>query len=422
MSREDAKRCLLLSAASFFIALLFYRYQVRKPILPPKPLTVVLTGKITSPSYRRGQSQYFTVGNVSVETAPLPLRLYEVRVRGHVAVPVCYGDLVQLRGVLTPHASMNFPELKRVGRGGGAVRGALFHIRADLEQRIAQLVPEPEAGLLSGVLLGSKHALSYRWEQVFKRVGLMHVVVASGYNVSILARVLDALARPLGPSLSAGTSLLGIALFTLMLGAEPPILRAAIMGAISLWGKVLGRPKDAIRALVFSAFLMILYDPLIIDSVSFQLSFAASLGLIILATPLRERFSWKPLRFLGLDEDFFSTVAAFIFIFPIISCYFGNISWAAVLVNSLVLWTIPYMMLFGSLAVMSSFLSRKLSLLLGGVSWIFLRLFNSVALFFSNLPVSFSFRVPNWAALIYYSLLLILCLIFRNFWKEKSEE
>ena len=415
-------KVLFISVSLFLTSYWFYRYQKLKPILPKEPVQVIIEGKVARPPYFRGQNQYLELEDVRVIESPVFIKLPEVRVRSYPAPRFFYGDRLRIEGRLTPMATMRFPErVDLVGQGGNRVKKALFKFRKHLEDIVCQALPEPEAGLLSGILLGSKHALSYEWEEIYKKTGLMHVVVASGFNITILVDFLGALARPLRSIFSAVVPLLGVVLFALMLGAEPPIVRAAIMGMITLWGRSLGRPKDVLRTLLFSGLVMILFDPLIIDSLSFKLSFAASLGLILLASPLRECFKLKLLKFFKLDEHFFSTISASLFVFPIVSYYFGRAAIGSFLVNTLVLWVVPYSMFLGFVMVFTSLFSSWLSRLVGRFAWLLLRFFNATAKFFSKFPLVWEGRIPLFGVFVYYLMLFGLCWFFQTQLRGKEK-
>jgi len=417
---EDYRKILLGCVSLFLFSLWLCRYQSRKPILPKEAAQVLIEGEVSAPPYSKGQSQYLEIQRINVLEASDGIRLDTVRIRFRTTPRFSYGDRLRIEGKLTSYATMDFPEIEKVGQGGDLFRKTLFGFRERLEGIVCQALPEPEAGLLSGILLGSKHALSYEWEEVYKRTGLMHVVVASGYNITVLVRVLGSLFRPLGMVASFVVAILGVVMFTLMLGAEPPILRAAIMGVIALWGKRLGRPRDTLRVLLFSALLIIFVNPLIIDSLSFKLSFVAALGLVLLATPLQRRFSPKTLRFLRLDEDFFSTISASLFVFPIISYYFGRASLGSFLVNTLVLWVVPHSMFFGFITILIGLFSTRLSQLVGGLTWLLLRFFNVVAKVFSKFPLVWEGQVPLFSVFVYYLALFALCWFFQT--RSKEEE
>ena len=413
-------KTLFVSIVLFLVSFWFYRYQRLKPILPKEPAEVLIEGKVAAPPYFKSQRQYLEMHQIKVLEASDGIRLDKVRVRFRSTPRFSYGDQLRIRGQLTSYATMRFPEIEKIGNEGNTIRKALFRFREHLEGIICQALPEPEAGLLSGILLGSRHALPCDWEDIYKRTGLMHVVVASGFNITVLVDFLGVLARPLGNVFSTVVPLLGVVLFTLMLGTEPPIVRAAIMGMITLWGRHLGRPKDALRILLFSGLVMAMFDPLIIDSLSFKLSFAASLGLVFLASPLQECFELKLLKFFKLDEHFFSTVSASLFVFPIISYYFGRAALGSFLVNTLVLWVVPYSMVFGFTATFLGLFSSWLSRLTGSFAWLLLRFFNTVAMAFSKLPLVWEGRVPLCSVFVYYLVLFALCWFFQT--RLKKEE
>ena len=401
------------SVSLFLLSLCFYRYRSRKPVLPKETTRVLMEGEVSAPPYFKGRSQYLEIQRIRVLEASDGVRLDTVRVRFRATPRFSYGDILRIEGAVTPYATMGFPEVEKVGQGGNIFRKILFRFRERLEGIVCQALPEPEAGLLSGILLGSKHALSYEWEEVYKKTGLMHVVVASGYNITVLVRILGSLFRPLGMVASFVAAVLGIVVFTLMLGAEPPVLRAAIMGVIALGGKGIGRERDVLRALLFSVVLMILFDPLIVNSLSFKLSLAASLGLILLATPLQKLFPFGLLRFLKLEDNFYQTISATIFVFPIVSYYFSRASLGSFLVNTLVLWVTPHSMFFGFVTILAGLFSTRLSRLVGGITWLLLRFFNVVAEFFSNLPLVWEVRVPFFGVCVYYLVLFGVCWFFQ---------
>lgn len=410
----NPRQALVLTFLWFLGSITVYRYQSQKPVIPKQPISVELLGEVTTAPYVEGQSQFFDLGVIKIMGGGEGLRLARVQVRARTDPKFSYGDELRVSGELTPRGAISFPEIEKVGVGGNKFQKALFSLRTRLEGIVFQSLPQPESGLLAGILLGSKTGLLYDWDEIYRRVSLSHVVVASGYNVTVLVTFLSIVARPLGLGASFAFSLVGIALFTLMLGAEPPILRAAIMGAVTVWGTYLGRSKDTLRVLTFSVFLMILADPSIVDSLSFKLSLFASLGIILLAAPLREKFPISFLRFLTLDEEFYTTFAATLFVFPIISYYFGQVTPASFLVNTLVLWVIPPVMLLGSVTVFLGLFSTGISRVVGWFPWLLLRFFNQAALYFSRFPLVLDFKA-NFAFVFFsYFLLGSLCLVLRK--------
>ena len=159
------------------------------------------------------------------------------------------------------------------------------HLRAFalLCQRIEQILPHPEAGLLQGILLGMDHTLPEDLAEAFRVAGLTHIIVISGYNVSILLQAwFVAFTRLIHRWLSLGAGLLVLLAFVLLVGPSPPVVRAAIMSTMYVLAQLAGRRQWPMASLALSALLMLAVNPLLLHSVSFQLSLAATLALILL--------------------------------------------------------------------------------------------------------------------------------------------
>ncbi len=217
-------------------------------------------------------------------------------------------------------------------------------IRETLVATIKESLPDPQAPLLLGTILGIKSGFSPDFYEALRVTGTLHVVVISGYNISV---IINTLARILGfvPLKVRFALTLGfVFLFVLLVGPEAPVVRAAIMGTIALLGTVLGRQGDALRALFASGLIMVALSPEWVTELSFQLSFLATLGLIILF-PLFDRV--LPGKGMFLREDLVTTMAAQVMVWPLIAYHFGQVSLLSPIVNTLVLWTIPIITYLG---------------------------------------------------------------------------
>lgn len=420
----DSKQLLLLSLTLFLITFWFYRYYKTVEVLPPHEVETTAQGMVASSP--RCYSTYCMFDLTSVQfKQDSEIRARSLTVYAPHHSNLSYGDWVKLEGKLDPKGYIGFPEVEKLKESRNIFvlfRKILSQVRTGIEALIDQTIPEPEAGLLKGILLGVKGGVSPHWADIYRKSGVTHVIVASGYNVMILITVVNVITSPWGGLISCFLSGLVISLFTLMLGADPPILRAALMGFITTWGSLFGRRKHALRVLLFSVFLMVFIQPQFINSISFQLSFATSLGLVLVTNELNRRLNIYPLAFLKLKGDFITTVSAFLFVFPLVSFHFGQVSLASFLVNTLVLWTIPPAMLFGFLTVLTASLSTHIGRLVGAFSWVFLRFFNIVVSFSSKFFDFWQLRISVWGVFLYYIFLLSLCLIYRSRWKKRPKE
>lgn len=217
-------------------------------------------------------------------------------------------------------------------------------LRETISITVRQSLPEPQASLLLGTLLGVTSGFPATFYEALRATGTLHVVVVSGYNISVLINTLARLLIVFPLKIRFGITLAFIVFFVLLVGPEAPVIRAAIMGSIALLATVLGRQGDAMRALIFVAVVMLVFNPNWLTDLSFQLSFLATLGLILIFPLLDQIF---PGRGVILREDLLVTLSAQIMVWPLLAYSFGRISLVSPLVNALLLWTIPLITYFG---------------------------------------------------------------------------
>lgn len=224
--------------------------------------------------------------------------------------------------------------------------------------------PEPQASLLNGILFGVSLKTTKVFYQQLKAVGLLHIVVLSGINITLLAAIVTSVTSSLGRSASIVLTITTIILFVLFVGPQAPIIRAAFMGGLTLVAILYGRKNIVLYALFLSAVFIAIFWPRWISSVSFQLSYGATLGIILFGTVKGEKGR-------GLFEEIKDSVwrelkpslAAQIFTGPIIFFYFGQISLIAPLSNILVAPIIAPLMVFGFLAAVLGKLNFWLGLI-----------------------------------------------------------
>lgn len=277
-------------------------------------------------------------------------------------------------------------------------------IRELVAETVRQSLPEPQASLLLGMMLGVKSGFPSDFYEALRVTGTLHVVVVSGFNITV---IVNALGRSL-PFLPLKARFLVIsvviAFFVALVGPEAPVIRAAIMGVIALLATVLGRQKAALRAFLIAAAVMLIFNPGWLTDLSFQLSFLATLGLITLL-PLFDRL--LPGRKAPLREDLLTTLAAQIFVWPLIAYRFGQVSLLSPLVNTLVLWTVPISTVLGLVTTTLAIFVRQLGYLIMLPINLLLTYFVQVVERFSALNVGF-FRISPFSALalVFYYLVL----------------
>lgn len=282
----------------------------------------------------------------------------------------------------------------------------LFLAKSHLEQRLEKILPEPQASLLTGILLGSKKTLTDEFTVNLRETGTMHVIVASGYNISVVAGFLaGSMLLFFHRRLTLLVVLLGIIAYTLMAGGEPPVVRAAIMGGLTYLAQFLGREKDAFRSLLFAAAVILLISPLTVFDIGFQLSFMATTGILLINPLLFGKLFDLPL----LGQDLKVTLAAQAATLPILLFNFGKVSLLSPLINTLALPVTPLIMLLGAVTVALSLLNTFLGQMAAWIAWLPLTYFTKLINWFGPLASSTALQTKwnAWLTAAYYSVLII---------------
>lgn len=306
----------------------------------------------------------------------------------------------------------------------------ILAVKNNIALRITTLVPEPEASFLAGILYGSKAGLPKTISDNFSKTGITHIIAVSGFNITIIATAL------MGVLIAAGLwrrqafwgVLLGIWLFTILSGLSASAVRAVIMGTLALTAEYIGRQSRIGTSLVATAAIMTLINPYVfLWDAGFQLSFLATIGLVyvspVLNTVILNRVK-DPLNqttgILGFTqndkvqkaaafiyEPLLTTLSAIIATTPLIMYQFGRLSLVAPLVNVLVLWIVPWLMLAGFITLVLSYLFFPLSQLAAAITTIGLKYVIIVANFFGSKSWSaVSFQLPWWGVVILYCTLI----------------
>ena len=321
-----------------------------------------------------------------------------VRIRGYLETPpededFSYRDYLARQGIYTLIRNAKVSTLE-TGQGNWFM-SLIYKLKAKALENIYKLWPDPEASLFAGILLGVEYNIPEAVQIAFKETGTSHVIAISGFNIAIVAGLFArSFGRWLGPYKGGMAALAGIALYTLLVGADAAVVRAAIMGSISLLAGLVGRRQGGVYALGVTAGLMSLVNPHTLWEVGFQLSFAATLGLILYADPLSRAFvrwasRWIPEttadKVAGpVGEFFLFTFAAQITTLPLLAFYFGGISWIAFLANPVILPVQPAIMILGGLSLVFSLIWLPIGHILAPLAWPFVLFTIRVVEFFGK--------------------------------------
>jgi competence protein ComEC len=213
---------------------------------------------------------------------------------------------------------------------------------------IDQVLPQPQAGLLAGILFGTKVSINKELLDALLTTGTIHLVALSGQNISILVNVFSSVTLILGRKLSVLISCVSIIIFIFFVGPSPTVIRAGIMGIISLLSVYFGRKAWSLLSLIIASGLMLLAVPALIENISFQLSCVATFGIIIFG-PSKVKPQRRLWGIIVQDAllNFQTTLAAQVFTVPIILFHFKRFSLIAPITNVLVAWTITPIMVLG---------------------------------------------------------------------------
>jgi competence protein ComEC len=222
-----------------------------------------------------------------------------------------------------------------------------------------------EAGYLKGVVFGYRADLSAEVKQSFMNTGTIHILAVSGSNVVVVALIFSSLVGFLRVSRKTGTllTLLGLLWYMVITGLSPSVIRATIMGSAILGGTLLGRKGDVYNSLGFAALVMLIWDPMNLFDVGFQLSFAAVISIVYYYPKLEPLIEMIPstLARSGLGKSalqlFAVSLAAQIGTMPFTAFYFGRVSLVAVVANLLVVPVSGVNVLLGFATVAFSFVS-----------------------------------------------------------------
>lgn len=340
-----------------------------------------------------------------------------------------YGDIIKISGILkvrsidskTTIMVMYFPKIEFMKKDFSTPLGALLATASLVRQKTTSIfkmaLPPTSSSLLLGIVFGIKEEIPKSFLENLRISGVMHVITASGMNVTMVGVFLNSLfGFFLKRQIALTASIIGVLFYALLAGLEPSIIRASIMGILVFVSQILGRQNLGAYALFIAGFAMLFVSPNTLFDIGFQLSFLATLGLLYIK-PLFEKDK-KTKRLLKkslVGESAITTISAQAATLPILMSSFGNYSVWSILVNALVLWTVPILMIVGGLGAIVGFISVFFSQVILYFSMPLLFYFERIV----NLFVGFGGMVgiatlPWQLAVGYYSLLLTLVLIFKK--------
>lgn len=392
--------------------------------------TLTLRGVVVREPSARANGTHLTIAPYVDETK-LNERVLVSVAKFVGAERVKYGDTLSIRGALKyPKAfetdggrTFAYPEYLRaqgieyvmydatiesISPGEPSFLRILYEGKHRFIHAIERAIPHPHAGLSEGILLGVKRALGESLDEVFRKTGIIHIVVLSGYNVLIVVETLMyALSYVCRLRTRMYVGIVCIALFALLVGMSATVVRACIMASLLMVARGTGRVYGALRGLAIAGVVMLALNPyLLVHDVGFQLSFVATLGLLLFSPYIERHLTLIP-TCIGMRNIITATIATQIAVLPLLLYQTGMLSLVSVIVNALVLPMVPVAMLLTFFTGSFGLISTALASVFGYLTYLSLSYIIIIATWFAELP--FSAKIisvfPFWIVCIAYIIL-----------------
>jgi len=379
---------------------------------------------------------------ISANKVKLKIKIEELKsnvlVTTNLYPVIKYGDKLRIEGVLKEppefegfnyknylkkegiYFLMSYPKAEILESGrGNPIKTMLISFKNKLKDSLRKIVSSPQSGFFEALLFGEEQNISSEWKEKLNITGVRHIAAVSGANITIICNLLLSFLLGLGlwRKQAFWLSLILIFLYVLMIGAPSSGVRAAIMGTLLLIAQQVGRICQPERLVIFALALMLAFNPLLLKSdIGFQLSFLAVMGLVYLQ-PFFSKILARVPDFLGLRSNLSTTLAAQVFVLPVLLYNFGQISLVSPITNVLILPAIPYLTIAGFLFSFLGIFSKVLGQIFSWPAYFLLTLIMRIIDFFSK----FSLASKNLEISLVF--LLVSYLILAIFvWRLRKEE
>ncbi len=318
-----------------------------------------------------------------------------------------YEGYLLARGVLF---TVSFADVTVISEGSG-ILSSLYVIKTYFIESLRSVIPAPASELGLGLLLGVQSGLGDTIEDAFRTTGIIHIVVLSGFNIMLVVTfVLFILSFVTGYRARLVVGGIGVVIFALLVGYSPSVMRASLMALLFLAGTLLARPYHILRMLLLAGAIMLAFNPLLLwYDIGFQLSFMATLGLILVAPVFESWFAKVPSWRVSLKTYLVATLATQVAVAPLLLYHIGEWSLVAVPVNMMVLPLVPVAMLLTFITCLFALVSLTLAYPLALITTFVLSTIITIAVTVASLPFAAVGVPPFSPYLIPLLYLLIAC-------------
>jgi competence protein ComEC len=330
---------------------------------------------------------------------------------------VSYGDRIRAFGTLTVPESfdtgvgrtfkyreflgaqgigyaLSFAQIETIGRGAGnPLKAGAIWLKEMYIDGVRKTLPEPEAGLAGGITAGDKRSIGPELTAAFQRVSLVHMIVLSGYNITVVLNTVAKVFQGAPSFARVGIAGVVVTFFVLMSGGAASATRAGLMALLAVYARASHRLFLAGRILAVVCGGMVFFNPFILAfDPGFQLSALATLGLIVFTPHFFSWFSFIPERFL-LREIAASTSGTQLAVLPLLLYQSGTLSFVALPANLLALAPVPLAMLFSFIAGVAGAIFGSYATIIAAPAYLLLSYVIAVAQFFAQLPFA-AIQIP----------------------------
>ncbi len=432
----------IVSVALFSLSLGIFRMHIATFIGDPALSSqigkrVTLEGVVfTEPDVRESSVRLYVHADTSIYGSATSSVNAGILIAAPAHSEISYGDRVRARGELRLPESFDtgvgrtfdyplylakdgvlyelaFAQASVVGSGeGNPIIAAAISAKQKYLDGLHRALPEPESGLAGGITVGDKRAAGEDLSETFRLVGLVHIVVLSGYNITLVMNAMRFLVSRFPLYLQWGSVSFAVVFFILMSGGAASAVRAGAMALIAVFARATGRVFLAGRILGVVALAMVLWDPFTLAfDPSFQLSALATLGLISFTPFFSSHLWWITARF-GFREIASSTLATQVTVLPLLLYQNGQLSLVSLPANLLALIAVSPAMFASFVAALAGLFSGPLAPVIGFPAYALLAYIIGVAEFFGSLPFA-SVSLPTfraWWLLPMYSAMVLFIL------------
>jgi len=433
-----------------------WRYELKTKDLPVNHISrftqltgrVDLTGSISRDPDIREDKTF-----IEIATRELSINQKKIKTTGKILLRIRhpsnlfnYGDLIHFSGYLySPYPSKNpsafdyrkylnskeifacmnlehDSKITLLEKEGGDffISGIVLPVKHYILSFFKRNLTDPHQAILSGFVLGERRGIPREIYKLFTDTGTLHLLAISGSNVALVVLLFFGLFRLLRIPYRLSLLLVFplILIFSFVTGNQPSVVRASIMTSLFLLSLLVERERDILNLWGLAALVILFINPSTLFDVGFQLSFMATLGLILWVPKLESLFlSGFRNRHLKsyVALPFFVSLSAQLFTYPITAYYFNRISLYSLLANLLIVPLTGLVVMVGVISAILSLLSLKLSLLFTSFNWLGLDLILKILSFFSSLPFAdLKVSSPSYIFILVFYLSLLVIIFQKN--------